>query len=286
MPTLIERRGPVVRMRTPDGGWRTLVDGVEGFDTMLSELADPEAAPELLTLRHRIRGWRFYDQFRTDALAPARAARIGTRTPVLDSDGGHLAAAPQTIREVGDDAAEAMDRAVDDAFPGSRVEIVQEGGRFELLVLQPGLLRPLRPSELSDAPLPPLDGCPADAASPLVPRPQRAREQPPSGPSSRPGRPHRHRRRTDSGGRGVALRPPPLGADRALGSRRPRPQRDRADQGAGSDAAGWPVRDGRVPLALAIALRRTTATDQSCQRRRCRASAFAILVRGLDSGVR
>lgn len=150
---LVERRGPVVRIRAPDGGWRTLSDGVERFDTMLSELSDPEAAPELLALRHRIRDWRFYDQFRTDAMAPARAARIGTRTPVLDADGGDLAAALQTIREAGDVAQEAMDGAIDEAFPGSTVEIRQEAGRFELLVRQPGLLRPLRPGELSDGTL-------------------------------------------------------------------------------------------------------------------------------------
>ena len=60
---------------------------------MLSEFSDPERAPEVLALRERIRAWRFYDHFRTDARAPARTVQIGTRTPVLGHDGADLAAA-------------------------------------------------------------------------------------------------------------------------------------------------------------------------------------------------
>ncbi|HHO8972648.1 TPA: AAA family ATPase, partial [Pseudomonas aeruginosa] len=56
-----------------------------------------------------------------------------------------------TIREIGDAAA--LDEAVDDAFPGSRLHIDNPGGRFEVLIEQPGLLRPLRTAELSDGTL-------------------------------------------------------------------------------------------------------------------------------------
>lgn len=107
--------------------------------------------PELLGLRERIRSWRFYDHFRSDAEAPARRPQIGTHTPVLGADGADLAAALQTIREIGDAAA--LDEAVDDAFPGSRLHIDNPGGRFEVLIEQPGLLRPLRTAELSDGTL-------------------------------------------------------------------------------------------------------------------------------------
>ncbi|WP_254716426.1 AAA family ATPase [Actinomadura sp. WMMB 499] len=61
------------------------------------------------------------------------------------------AAALQTIREIGDDAA--LDAAVDRAFPGSRIAITEHGGRFELALRQPGLLRPLSGAELSDGTL-------------------------------------------------------------------------------------------------------------------------------------
>ncbi|MGW5864013.1 AAA family ATPase [Streptomyces sp. NPDC055239] len=147
---LCDRAGPAVRTRTADGGWHR-TQGIRPYDSMLSELADPQLAPDLLRLRELIRSWRFYDHVRTDADAPARAARIGTRTPVLGHDGADLAAALQTIREIGDPAA--LDAAVDDAFPGSRVEIAEHSGRFELQLRQRGLTRPLGAAELSDGTL-------------------------------------------------------------------------------------------------------------------------------------
>ncbi|MEV5613411.1 AAA family ATPase [Streptomyces sp. NPDC052225] len=147
---LCDRAGPAVRTRTADGGWHR-TQGLRPYDSMLSELADPQLAPDILTLRELIRSWRFYDHVRTDAEAPARAARIGTRTPVLAADGADLAAALQTIREIGDH--EALDAAVADAFPGSRIRVVDSGGRFELQLDQRGLKRPLGPAELSDGTL-------------------------------------------------------------------------------------------------------------------------------------
>jgi predicted ATPase len=140
-----------VRIRAADGGWDRPPYFLKPFDSMLSETADPQRAPELLVLRERIRSWRFYDHLRTDADAPARIAQIGTRTPVLSHDGADLAAALQTIREIGDE--EALNGAVSQAFPGSRVQITAPGGRFELALRQPGLLRPLRAAELSDGTL-------------------------------------------------------------------------------------------------------------------------------------
>ncbi|MBB6092607.1 putative ATPase [Povalibacter uvarum] len=147
---LVDRRGPVVRTRTADGDWRVVSSSVASFDSMLTEVADPERAPEILAMREQIRGWRFYDHFRTDSDAPARQQQLGTRTPVLSNDGRDLAAALQTIREIGD--VPALDQAVEDAFPGASVEI-HGGDRFELLMRQHGLLRPLASAELSDGTL-------------------------------------------------------------------------------------------------------------------------------------
>ncbi|HZN71288.1 MAG TPA: AAA family ATPase [Micromonosporaceae bacterium] len=148
---LADRGGPAVRVRTDKGGWRIVHDGLRPYDSMLSEVADPVQAPELVVLRERIRSWRFYDHVRTDAQAPARAAQIGTRTPVLSHDGADLAAALQTIREIGDAAA--LDKAVDQAFPGSELEIAVQSGRFEVTLRQHGLLRALGSAELSDGTL-------------------------------------------------------------------------------------------------------------------------------------
>ncbi len=140
-----------VRIRRSGGDWDRLPYNLKPFDSMLSEVADPQRAPELLVLRERIRSWRFYDHLRTDGQAPARSAGIGTRTPVLGHDGADLAAALQTIREIGDDRA--MADAIDHAFPGSSVNVIAAGGRFELTLRQPGLTRPLRAAEVSDGTL-------------------------------------------------------------------------------------------------------------------------------------
>jgi predicted ATPase len=147
---LAERRGPHVKLRGDDGEWKTIGKHISTFESMLSTMSDPERAPELLELREEVRSWRFYDHFRADAEAPARQSQIGTLTPVLAHDGRDLAAALQTIRAIGDGPA--LDAAVEDAFPGARVDVVT-GDRFTVLFEQHGLLRPLSAAELSDGTL-------------------------------------------------------------------------------------------------------------------------------------
>jgi predicted ATPase len=145
------RNGPSVRIRDRGGAWRQAATHLESFDSMMTHCSDPHEAPELLLLRDRMRDWRFYDHLSTDRDAPVRRPQIGTYTPVLGSDGADLAAAVQTIREIGD--ARVLDDAIADAFPGSSVEIVSADGYFELQMRQHGLLRPLKAAELSDGTL-------------------------------------------------------------------------------------------------------------------------------------
>lgn len=147
---LVDRRGPLVRIRN-SREWQVLTQDLASFDSLLTQTADPVRAPEVLTLREEIRSWRFYDQFRVDPEAPARQSRIGTRTPVLAHDGRDLAAALQTIREIGDSVA--LDEAVDDAFPGARLAIRQDSGHLVAELHHEGLLRPLGAAELSDGTL-------------------------------------------------------------------------------------------------------------------------------------
>lgn len=148
---LVERKGSVVRSREGGRDWALLTHQLAGVDSMMTHCADPRQTPELLLVRERIRGWRFYDAFRTDAAAPARQAHVGTYTPVLDHDGADVAAALQTIIEIGE--REALDAAIADAFPGGRVGVVMHAGRFSLEMHQHGLLRPLAATELSDGTL-------------------------------------------------------------------------------------------------------------------------------------
>jgi predicted ATPase len=157
---LTERSGSVVRIRDDNGAWTMIDHRVHPYDSMLSEFGAPERAPEVMAVREQLQSWRFYDHFRTDPDAPARQRRIGTRTPVLSADGSDLAAALQTIVEGG--GGEALDKAIDHAFPGSHLEVIFPGsdpsiedrtGVFEIAIDQPGLLRPLGASELSDGTL-------------------------------------------------------------------------------------------------------------------------------------
>jgi predicted ATPase len=148
---LVDRKGPLVKVRQDGRDWAVATYQLATFDSMMTHCADPRGTPEMLMLRETMRGWRFYDHVRTDAGAPARLPQIGTHTPVLGHDGSDLAAALQTIREIGDTAA--LDAAIADAFPGSRVSVAADAGRFEVEMHQHGLLRPLKAAELSDGTL-------------------------------------------------------------------------------------------------------------------------------------
>ncbi|MBT2971017.1 MAG: ATP-binding protein [gamma proteobacterium symbiont of Ctena orbiculata] len=148
---LVDRTGGVIKIRE-ERQWEVISQHASSFDSLFGQIADPVRTPEVVTLRDNIRGWRFYDHFRTDGDAPARQPQLGTRTPVLHHDGRDLAAALQTIREIGD--AQALDEAIGDAFPGSELAInIREDGRFFVALSQYGLLRPLSGFELSDGTL-------------------------------------------------------------------------------------------------------------------------------------
>jgi predicted ATPase len=149
---LVDRRNNFVWLSTTrDEEPVMLTQHLSDTDSMLASVADPQRAPEMLAVREAVRGWRFYDHFRTDADSPARIAQIGTFTPVLHHDGSNLAAALQTILEIRSD--EALATTLEDAFPKSRLYVDDRNGRFELQLQQHGLLRPLSAAELSDGTL-------------------------------------------------------------------------------------------------------------------------------------
>jgi predicted ATPase len=149
---LVDRRNNFVWLATTrDEEPVMLSQHLADTDSMLASVADPQRAPEMLAVREAVRGWRFYDHFRTDSGSPARAAQVGTFTPVLHHDGSNLAAALQTILEIRPD--EALTTTIEDAFPGSQLSVEVQNGRFEVLLRQHGLLRPLSAAELSDGTL-------------------------------------------------------------------------------------------------------------------------------------
>ncbi len=149
---LVDRRNNLVSLpASRDEEPIFLTQNLSHADSMLASIADPQRAPEMFAVREAIRGWRFYDGFRTDITSPVRIPQIGTFTPVLNNEGTDLPAALQTILEIGD--GDALARTIEDAFPGSRIEIHTPGGRFEVHLRQHGLLRPLSAAELSDGTL-------------------------------------------------------------------------------------------------------------------------------------
>ena len=149
--TLIQRTGAVVKYRVTGRRWDVLAKHVPGYDSVFDSAVDPAKAPEIAQLRQGLRNWRFYDHLRTDQDAPARRTQVGTRTPVLADGGDDLAAALQTVVEIGD--ADRLADAIDDAFPGASLRIDVNRGQFTLTLQRAGLLRPLAAPELSDGTL-------------------------------------------------------------------------------------------------------------------------------------
>ncbi|GEK78729.1 AAA family ATPase [Agrococcus baldri] len=147
---LVERRRGVVRVST-DGGWAELARGMHPWASVLDEYAGHAEAAELAGARRMLRGWRFHDALRTDPSAPARRPQVATRASRLDDDGANLAAALQTAIEAGWDRE--LERAIEDAFPGSRLQLPVVDGRMQVALQQPGMLRPLTAPELSDGTL-------------------------------------------------------------------------------------------------------------------------------------
>jgi predicted ATPase len=146
---LLERHGPRVRVR--DDTWTEVRWSPTPAQSVLDELADPEGRPEVGAVRRQVRAWRFYDSFRVDPAAAVRQPQVGTRTDVLSRDGDDLAPAIATILESA--WADPFRATVADAFEGGSVDVEVMGGRFELSMIQRGMLRPMAATELSDGTL-------------------------------------------------------------------------------------------------------------------------------------
>lgn len=98
-----------------------------------------------------LRRWRFYHEFAIGRHSPLRQPAVGYRSPVLDSDGQNLAAAFQTIVEIG--AEEILHEILADAFPGCQFYCENEHSRFALKMRREGIRRPLLAAEMSDGTL-------------------------------------------------------------------------------------------------------------------------------------
>lgn len=150
--TLLERGAQSANVRDKDGQRVTYPFQLMGHESIMAQLEDPHLYPVLSAVREEIRQWRFYHHFRTDAEAPLRHPQIGFRTPVLSHDGADLAAALQTILEIGD--ADLLRTVIRRTFGGAELQVdVTEDGRFTVGLAAPNLMRPLTARELSDGTL-------------------------------------------------------------------------------------------------------------------------------------
>src|SRR5262249_19246275 len=149
---MLKRDEPSAWLRNADGSMVTYPFQISKHESVLSQVIDPHLYPEISALRNEILSWRSYHHFRTDADSPLRLPQIGVQTPVLSRDGSDLAAALQTILEIGD--GDALDGTVREAFGGATLLIEATTDTLFSIKLQvPGLLRPLQAREFSDGQL-------------------------------------------------------------------------------------------------------------------------------------
>ena len=149
-PLMLKRDEPSAWLRNAEGNMVAYPLAISKHESVLSQIIDPHLYPEIRSLRNEILRWRFYHHFRTDLESPLRQPQIGVQTPVLSHDGSDLAAAIQTILEIGDDAF--LRETISQAF-GATLLIESVGTLFSLQLKMPGLLRPLQGREFSDGQL-------------------------------------------------------------------------------------------------------------------------------------
>lgn len=147
---LLERKTAFCWARDADGKRHDFHLAFDDAESALSQLLEPYRFMQISAMRQEMIRWRFYHHFRTDEESPLRQPQIGIRTPILSHDGRDVAAALQTIMEVGDD--QTLAESIATAFGGATLETM-ERDRFVVSLNIPGLYRPMTARELSDGTL-------------------------------------------------------------------------------------------------------------------------------------
>lgn len=117
-------------------GRKVLSPSIYENESVFGQLGEPHRFPEVSRVRETLRRWRFYHEFAIGRHSPLRQPAVGYRSPVLDSDGQNLAAAFQTIVEIG--AEEILHEILADAFPGCQFYCENEHSRFALKMRREG----------------------------------------------------------------------------------------------------------------------------------------------------
>ena len=149
--TLLERANATTWLRDAEGARITYPIALRDAESVLAQIQDPQRFPVVANVRQEIASWRFYHHFRTDQDSALRHPQVSIQTPVLSDGGGDLAAALETIYQIGD--GRALDEELVRAFPQAQLSIVGEDARLAVALSMPGVLRPLQAPELSDGTL-------------------------------------------------------------------------------------------------------------------------------------
>lgn len=148
---LLERKGAAAWYRDDAGNRRHLEEPLLAGETALAALRG--TLPELDAVRHMLTAWRFYHGFRTDADAPLRKPALAVTSPMLDADGGNLAAVFATLAHIKQDTTD-LHAAIEHAFPGARLHIPPPGMSASFAIAFADMpKRQFGPNELSDGTL-------------------------------------------------------------------------------------------------------------------------------------
>jgi len=149
---MMERKGPMVALRNEDGVREVHKAAVLSSETALAAFRDASRYPEIEVVRRELLEWRLYHDFRTDEASPIRQPSYAITTPTLSSDGRDLAAVLATLFMIRGDAVD-LAAAIDDAFPGARLDARDEGSWCKFEMQFPDMPRPFGAHELSDGTL-------------------------------------------------------------------------------------------------------------------------------------
>jgi predicted ATPase len=148
---LLDRKGSSAFLLDVEGARVAYPVQIAEEASIFGHLSEPHRYPEVSQVREILRNWRFYHAFEVGPGSPLRAPQVGIRSPVLDHDGANLAAAFQTIVEIGDRTL--LQDILAEAFDGAHFRVEAQQGRMQVLMERRGILRPLQSAELSDGTL-------------------------------------------------------------------------------------------------------------------------------------
>lgn len=148
--TVLKRAGPGIMVRGETGRMEEHPEQALTSETALSLLGDAGHYPEIGAFRRAVLQWRFFHGFRTDRDSPLRQPCLSVTAPMLDEDGGNLAAVFATLAHIRQDTVD-LERAIADAFEGARLSIPEPGEFASFGLVFPQFPKRLfQPRELSD----------------------------------------------------------------------------------------------------------------------------------------